>query len=240
MSTKDTSKKQAKEYYTTIFINKDPDRLWKGWGWIDMYASKIEKYKIDKYHPRPRTINIEEITDNEDKAYILKNISKKNIRISRDNTFTVKAPGRGRSGGKKFTIQIENESIPIKAQKSLNINAIVAWVKTWAGEKAQIITPGNKTLSTNGEIESSETEFIYFILNEECNAVKIGRAKDVDKRLKSLQTANCCELKIIKTIRTNGNSKAKKFEEDLHEKYKHLRIRGEWFKAEQELLNFKE
>lgn len=226
-------KKPTEEYFTTVFIDKDPDNLWKGWGWVDIKIGVVEKYGIDKSRPISRTVDTREISSVEERRSFLK----KRRRIS-DDTFTVNPPGRGRTGGKKFTIQIGDENISIKAQKSLNINAIVAWVKTWAGEKAQIITPGGKTLSTNGEMKSFKTEFIYFILNEKSNAVKIGRAKDIERRLKSLQTANCNELKLIKTIRVNGSLKAQELEKSLHQKFDHLRLLGEWFKAEQELFDF--
>lgn len=234
MSARHRLKKPTEEYLTTVFIDKDPNNLWKGWGWVDIKLGVVRKYGLDESQTKRRIIHIEEIPSPK-RASFLKGKAR-----STDHTYTVKSPGRGRAGGKKFTIQIGAQNIPIKAQKSLTINAIVAWVKTWAGEKAKIITPGGKTLSTNGEIESPKTEFIYFILNKESNAVKIGRAKDVEKRLKSLQTANCNELKLIKTIRVNGSLEAKELENSLHQKFDHLRLSGEWFKAKPELIDFEQ
>ena len=230
MSARYPLNKPREEYLTTVFIDKDPDNLWKGWGWVDIKIGVVMKYGIDKSHPRPRIIHIEEIPSAK-RASFLKGKCQSNY------GYKIKPPSRGRTGGKKFTIQIGDENISIKVQKSLTIKAIVAWVKTWAGEEAKIITPGGKTISTKGEIESSKTEFIYFILNKENNAVKIGRAKDVEKRLKALQTANCNELALIKTIRVNGSKEARELERSLHQKYNHLRLSGEWFKVSEELFD---
>ncbi len=224
-------KKPPEEYWTTIFINKDPDHLWKGWGWIDLKIGLVRQYGINTSCPQSRVIKIEEIPAIK-RASFLKGRCKSNY------GYTIRPPSRGKAGGQKFIIRIDNENFSIKAQKSLTIKAIIAWVKTWAGEQAQIITPGGKTLSTNGDIESSQTEFIYFILNEKSHAVKIGRAKDVEKRLKSLQTANCNQLKLLKTIKVGGSQEARELENSLHQKFTHLRLLGEWFKAETELLDF--
>ena len=234
MSSRYRLEKSTGECFTTVFIYRDPDNFWKGWGWVDIKLRIAEKYGLDKSRGKRRLIHIEEIPSDKRASFL-------NIKYKRsygDGRYEINSPGRGRTGGKKFTIQIENENISIKVQKSLNIKAIVAWVKTWAGEKAKIITPGGRTLSIDGEVESFKTEFIYFILNKESNAVKIGRAKDVEKRLKSLQTANCNELKLIKTIRVNGSLEAKELENSLHQRFSHLRLLGEWFKAEQELFDF--
>ena len=198
----------SRKYLQTVFIDKDPNQI-PNQPWKGWGWVDIDIRIINKY--------------NIDKSCP--------VAVGK-----IKPPSRGKAGGKKFTIQIKDENISIKVQKSLTIKAIIAWVKTWAGEEAKIITPGGRTLSTKGEIESSKTKFIYFILNKENNAVKIGRAKDVEKRLKSLQTANCQELTLIKTIRVNGNKEARELEKNLHQKYNHLKLSGEWFKMSEELF----
>lgn len=65
-----------------------------------------------------------------------------------------------------------------------------AWVKTWANLDAKIITPGNRTISLEGEPIAKGNAFVYFVLNADSNAIKIGKAKDLEKRLKSLQTVS--------------------------------------------------
>lgn len=64
---------------------------------------------------------------------------------------------------------------------------------------------------------------IYFI---QCkNFVKIGYSRDPNKRLKKLQTGNPVKMKIIATL-----PGAYKTEDGLHEAYRKLKVRGEWFK----------
>ena len=79
---------------------------------------------------------------------------------------------------------------------------------------------------------------IYFILNTDSNAVKIGRAKNVAKRLNSLQTANPIELILLKTVEVMSGKEAKEKEELLHNKFANLRLLGEWFRFDTELQYF--
>ena len=66
---------------------------------------------------------------------------------------------------------------------------------------------------------------IYFIQSGEKGPIKIGFTIDPEKRLGHLQCANPCELTLLKAI--HGDMEE---ERRLHEKFRHLRIRGEWFK----------
>ena len=65
--------------------------------------------------------------------------------------------------------------------------------------------------------------YIYFILSGESH-VKIGYSANMDLRLAALQGANPMELKLYRMVE---GTMAK--ERELHAKFKHLRIRGEWF-----------
>lgn len=145
---------------------------------------------------------------------------------------------RGKAGGKKFTVVDPRETVKLIVQKTLTVKAVCAWVRTWASEGTEIITPGGKTISLEGDSLSQKSEYVYFIHSEESRAVKIGRAKNVERRLKSLQTAHPYELKVIKTIKVKAGKAAKDLENSLHQKFDHLRLSGEWFKAEPELLDF--
>jgi len=75
---------------------------------------------------------------------------------------------------------------------------------------------------------------IYFIKNQKAEAIKIGYTKNnIRRRLATLQISSpeCLELL--------GVMKGKKKEEkELHAKFKHLSIRGEWFNASEELHRF--
>ena len=70
--------------------------------------------------------------------------------------------------------------------------------------------------------------WIYFIRAEDTLKVKIGFAKDVGKRMESLQSGNPGELSLIaKTTATLGEEK------ELHDILKRerpdLHVRGEWY-----------
>ena len=72
---------------------------------------------------------------------------------------------------------------------------------------------------------------IYFIASEE--AIKIGCSKNPEMRLGELQVGAEQDLVLLATVDGNRQS-----ELDLHRRFAHLRLRGEWFMADQELLDF--
>lgn len=74
-----------------------------------------------------------------------------------------------------------------------------------------------------------EKELVYFI-GAEGGPIKIGKATDVKKRLSSHQTSNPEALRVYGVMR--GDESA------IHQKFEHLRLRGEWFRREPELLAF--
>ena len=85
----------------------------------------------------------------------------------------------------------------------------------------------------HNEDQSSElNQDVYIIQAVPSMAVKIGIAVDTDKRLASLQTANHEELIVIKVFAGGGA----KLESELHQRFKHLSIRGEWFIFSDEML----
>lgn len=70
---------------------------------------------------------------------------------------------------------------------------------------------------------------IYFIQNSE-GPIKIGYSKNVKTRFESLQSSNPDTLILLAEVKGN-----KTMEQELHNKFSHLKIRGEWFKPEREL-----
>ena len=66
---------------------------------------------------------------------------------------------------------------------------------------------------------------VYFIQSVYGGLVKIGSAKDVNKRLKILQTGSPVPLVIIKIYKDVDSS----FEYELHNQFKQYRKYGEWF-----------
>ncbi len=72
---------------------------------------------------------------------------------------------------------------------------------------------------------------IYFVRCAARNAIKIGMAEDPSKRLRALQTACPDPLEMLGTVPGE-----RKQEKEFHRKFTHLRILGEWFRADQDLI----
>ena len=79
--------------------------------------------------------------------------------------------------------------------------------------------------------------FVYLIGEENMeNKYKIGstKCKDINKRLKQLQTGNSNPLYIREYYET---SRPFKLETMLHNKYKDYNVIGEWFEMSEESIN---
>ena len=145
--------------------------------------------------------------------------------------------GFGGRNKRRFKVYSHDLVIDLVAQKKLTIDAVLHFVRSWAEKDAKVITPGKRTINLNKETAKPPC-YIYFILNCDSQAIKIGIAKNVKRRLKSLQTSSPSELKLLGTIKENNVNKARKLEQSLHKRFKKLCIRGEWFKAKAELLQY--
>ncbi|MDA3854934.1 MAG: GIY-YIG nuclease family protein [Candidatus Woesearchaeota archaeon] len=73
-----------------------------------------------------------------------------------------------------------------------------------------------------------EDYIIYFALNPQENAIKIGRTKNLDSRLSTLQTGNIHKLRLIAKLPNVSAS----FESHIHDMCKAYHKRGEWFSIE--------
>jgi hypothetical protein len=78
-------------------------------------------------------------------------------------------------------------------------------------------------------------EVVYFILDSYSNSVKIGYStiKGLKKRVENLQIGTPYELKLLGIVWGDKN-----IEKELHKKFKHSRIRGEWFYYTKELEEY--
>jgi hypothetical protein len=74
---------------------------------------------------------------------------------------------------------------------------------------------------------------IYFVQFGADGPIKIGRARNVAARLVSLQTASPVELVLLGVVPGSVEK-----ERVLHSLFRPLRVRGEWFRPEAELLEF--
>ena len=73
------------------------------------------------------------------------------------------------------------------------------------------------------QLAQSSVGCVYFLLSGK--AVKIGYSEQFAYRLAELQTGNPVMLEVYKTIAAE-----KRVERELHAKFRHLRIQGEWFR----------
>jgi len=74
---------------------------------------------------------------------------------------------------------------------------------------------------------------VYFIGNVEKQLVKIGHSVNIEKRITALRTGFPYKLNILKVV--SGDYY---IERKLHDKFKYLRLEGEWFELNNDLLNF--
>lgn len=74
---------------------------------------------------------------------------------------------------------------------------------------------------------------IYFVQCGKNGPIKIGCAANVEDRVAQIQTSCPYELKLLWKIDGGMNKEA-----EIHERWKHEKIRGEWFRPSRSLLNF--
>lgn len=74
---------------------------------------------------------------------------------------------------------------------------------------------------------------VYVIFNPEINILKIGVTKNINKRLKSLQCASGCDLKVLYS--TPPISNFFEIELNAHKFFKQFRRSGEWFDITEEM-----
>lgn len=73
---------------------------------------------------------------------------------------------------------------------------------------------------------------IYFIQTED-GPIKIGYTTSVKKRMNTLQTSSPKKLTLLAEMQGSRT-----FEREIHNKFHHIKMTGEWFRPEQELMNF--
>jgi len=72
--------------------------------------------------------------------------------------------------------------------------------------------------------------YVYFILDEGADAVKIGYSNNPSSRLSDLQVGNPRRLSILNIIEFETDAEAALHECRLHKEYENYGIGGEWFK----------
>lgn len=113
--------------------------------------------------------------------------------------------------------------------------------KPWRARKTIGWVDGKQVFETIGYFSSKEEGIqalengldgsnVYFITDGEF--MKIGKANNVEKRLKILQTGNPKPLSIMKVIECKNEAEALELEFFLHKIMKPFKVSGEWYKIE--------
>lgn len=80
----------------------------------------------------------------------------------------------------------------------------------------------------------ADSQMVYFVQAKTEDApIKIGITWDLAHRIGNLRTASPYEIELLGTV-LGGKDR----ERAIHARFAHLRIRGEWFRSEPELLEF--
>lgn len=75
--------------------------------------------------------------------------------------------------------------------------------------------------------EPDEVSGVYLVQAHPSGRVKIGYSANVDRRLRSLQTGSPEQLKLVSVLDLDRAG-----ENEIHKRFMHLRVHGEWFEPE--------
>jgi hypothetical protein len=75
--------------------------------------------------------------------------------------------------------------------------------------------------------------WVYFVQESGAGAIKIGTTKNVSTRVREMAVGTPHLLAVLAVIEGNRNT-----EQALHRRFRHARIRGEWFRPVPELLDY--
>lgn len=98
-------------------------------------------------------------------------------------------------------------------------------------EKVASIQHANN-IKLEEERKKLEIGYVYFVQGECGGSIKIGHSQNPKDRLKGLQTGYPDTLIILFMM---PGSEQEEFA--LHEKFRHIKLNGEWFKPEKELID---
>ncbi len=74
--------------------------------------------------------------------------------------------------------------------------------------------------------QNKKEGFVYLLYSASNNLYKIGRAKELNTRNKSIAKQSPVEVELVHYFKSKDSVEAEKM---LHRKYANLRTRGEWF-----------
>lgn len=125
---------------------------------------------------------------------------------------------------------LQAEGFPPKAERWLGWYwpGVVAWFDDFEGLTERTADPVAEAVV---EAYFAPGGFVYFALAS--SRIKIGFTRNWQDRLRTMRTSCPEEMDFIAVIKGDRTR-----EREFHERFSHLRTRGEWFEATAELLAF--
>jgi excisionase family DNA binding protein len=112
-----------------------------------------------------------------------------------------------------------------------DLDALSGWTpppaKPRPKRRARLGADGNWILTHAAIDRLPDTGWVYFIQAEGGGPVKIGKADDVDERLRALQFS--CPYRLVVLGKLPGG---RRLEARLHKQFSACRLHGEWFAAD--------
>jgi hypothetical protein len=82
-------------------------------------------------------------------------------------------------------------------------------------------------------VQATDRSGFVYVIQDESGLCKIGRTRDVAKRIRALSTGSSSELKLIASWPC---SDAGEYESMLHQAWSEVRVRGEWFRIPDDVV----
>ena len=127
-----------------------------------------------------------------------------------------------------FDTESQTEHYTKRPMAFSRLSALMPYYDAIRGKALVPVEMDPKPLEYNERVVSNsykERTNVYFIQSVMGGPVKIGKADDIQERLRQHQTGSPFILEVIKTY----ENVEPKFEKELHDKFKEYRIHGEWF-----------
>jgi hypothetical protein len=98
--------------------------------------------------------------------------------------------------------------------------------------KHNVSTPTGNTFIRVATGNEFDKPHVYLVQTKPGEPVKIGVAVDIKKRIHGLQTSHYEKINLLAFVENGGYE----LEFELHQKFKHLRLTGEWFTYSNEIV----
>jgi hypothetical protein len=85
-------------------------------------------------------------------------------------------------------------------------------------------------LCKQGRMKETDPWYLYLVVNENCNVVKIGVTQKVKARISALQVGNHCVLKMYPLVKYNSKKEVYDAEKLILVSWSEFHVGGEWFK----------